>query len=101
MANGYPSPLSRPTHLQEAKATNAAHSWSVFIALFVIVALSAVVWVFAPKGENQTYPLPPPLRPGLPANSKTQHLAELIDPYVRCLLHFVEYVLSPLSLLGW
>ncbi|PWW73502.1 hypothetical protein C7212DRAFT_219912, partial [Tuber magnatum] len=28
--------------------------WNIFIGLFVVVALSAVVWVFAPKGENQT-----------------------------------------------
>ncbi|KAG0133486.1 ATPase, V0 complex, subunit E1/e2 [Tuber indicum] len=31
-----------------------ANGWSIFVGLFVVIALSAVVWVFAPRGENQT-----------------------------------------------
>lgn len=30
-----------------------ASGWSIFVGLFVVVALCIVVWVFAPKGENQ------------------------------------------------
>ncbi|RPB02012.1 hypothetical protein L873DRAFT_1802872 [Choiromyces venosus 120613-1] len=31
-----------------------ANGWSIFVGLFVVVVLSAVAWMFAPKGENQT-----------------------------------------------
>ncbi len=32
--------------------------WSILIGLLVVVLLSVAAWVFAPKGENQTYVLP-------------------------------------------
>jgi hypothetical protein len=31
------------------------HSWSILIGLLVVVLASVAAWVFAPKGENQTY----------------------------------------------
>jgi hypothetical protein len=33
----------------------AEHRWSIIIGLLVVVSMSVAAWVFAPKGENQTY----------------------------------------------
>lgn len=47
---------------KEQLPTNALryHSWSIFIGLFIVGAMCAGAWFFAPKGENQVYVLPFP-----------------------------------------
>ncbi|KAF1738072.1 V-type proton ATPase subunit e [Beauveria bassiana] len=75
-----------------------AQGYSVFIGLFVIVAMCTAAWLLAPKGENRVYvENPPPSIRQPPANARFRlWRSSLILAIVSCYLMWAITFLAQL-----
>ncbi|KAL7273625.1 H(+)-transporting V0 sector ATPase subunit e [Rhizina undulata] len=58
-----------------------ANGYSVFVGLVIIVILSALAWMFSPKGENQTFVLLRYHTPFFQAQNRLRNTAKLTPDF--------------------